>query len=171
MSPVQDLPWPTIPPYALVHTQYTIPPALLLAVLLKPLFTRTDVYRLLLLIAIAVAYTTPWDSYLIYSRVWTYPSAAVLGLAPLGIPVEESFFFVVQTCITSLLYVLFAKATVGPAVLARSMQCGRSIRWTGVGVFSSLFVAGIYMVFHETTCYFYMGLILAWSMPVITILW
>lgn len=171
MTPTQDLSWYTIPPYVLVHTNYTIPPALLLIVLLKPLLTRTDVYRLLLLVTIAVTYTTPWDSYLIYSGVWAYPSKAALGLAPLGIPVEEFFFFIVQTCITGLLYILLAKATVGQAVLARSMQRSPLTRWTGTVVFSSLFLLGLCMVIHETTRYMYMGLILGWSMPVITMLW
>lgn len=169
--PTQDSYWYTIPPYVLVHTKYTIPPALLLIVLLKPLLTRTDVYRLLLLVTIAVTYTTPWDSYLIFSGVWAYPSTAVLGPAPLGIPVEEFFFFIVQTCITGLLYVLFAKITVGQSVLARSMQRSPLTRWAGTAVFSSLFIVGLCMIIHETTRYMYMGLILVWSMPVITILW
>lgn len=171
MTQIHALSWHFISPYALVHAKYTIPPALLLAVLSKPLLTRMDVYRLLLLATIAVAYTTPWDSYLIHSGVWAYPSEAVFGLRPLGIPSEEFFFFVVQTYITGMLYILLVKATVGPAVLARSMQRSSKTRWLVIGALSMLFAAGMVMVNHETRSFFYMGLILIWSMPVITILW
>jgi 15-cis-phytoene synthase/lycopene beta-cyclase len=58
-----------------------------------------------------VIYTIPWDAYLIYAKVWTYPPNAILGPALFRIPIEELFFFFIQTYITSLLYILVNKPT------------------------------------------------------------
>jgi 15-cis-phytoene synthase/lycopene beta-cyclase len=60
---------------------------------------------------VAVIYTIPWDAYLIYARVWTYPPNATLGPTLFRIPIEELFFFVIQTYTTSLLYILVNKPT------------------------------------------------------------
>lgn len=48
---------------------------------------------------------------MIYARVWTYPPNAILGPTLFRIPIEELFFFVIQTYITSLLYILVNKPT------------------------------------------------------------
>jgi 15-cis-phytoene synthase/lycopene beta-cyclase len=74
-------------------------------------FTHSDT------IQVAVIYTIPWDAYLIYAKVWTYPPNVILGPTLLRIPVEELFFFVIQTYITSLLYILVNKSTFFPAYL------------------------------------------------------
>lgn len=68
-------------------------------------------------IQVAVIYTIPWDAYLIYAKVWTYPPNAILGPTLLRIPAEELFFFVIQTYITSLLYILVNKSTFFAAYL------------------------------------------------------
>lgn len=39
---------------------YTIPIALLLSVILAPLLTRLDVYKIVFLVTVAFAYTLPW---------------------------------------------------------------------------------------------------------------
>jgi len=39
--------------YALVHLQYTIPPAIILTLLYKPLFSRLDVYRICFLVIVS----------------------------------------------------------------------------------------------------------------------
>jgi len=50
--------------------------------------------------ALAVAYTTPWDNYLVASRVWWYDPKLVNGLILGYVPVEEYSFFVLQTLLT-----------------------------------------------------------------------
>ena len=42
------------------HAVYTIPLAIALTVVLGPLFTRRDVYKICFLQVIAVSYTIPW---------------------------------------------------------------------------------------------------------------
>ena len=71
-------------------------------------------------------YTIPWDAYLIYAKVWTYPPNAVLGPTLLRIPAEELFFFVIQTYITSLLYILVNKSTFFAAYLQDESAFGES---------------------------------------------
>ena len=57
------------------------------------------------LIVVAVAYTTPWDNYLVATRVWWYDSALVTGYVIGWVPIEEYTFFVIQTIMTGLLTV------------------------------------------------------------------
>ena len=125
------------------HLYYTVPPALLLTLLYRPLFTRLDAYKISFLITvgcirsiefgdllglicpqIAVVATTPWDSYLIRSRVWTYPANVIVGPTLFAIPAEEIFFFVVQTYNTSLLYLIFSTPTFHPAYLRGGKEQG-----------------------------------------------
>ena len=120
------------------HLLFTIPPAIILSVILSPLVTRLDVYKICFLITVsklhcrctpfvlnslkvAVLYTTPWDAYLIHNNIWTYPPNAILGPTMFRIPLEELFFFVIQTYITSLLYILLNKPTLFPVYLRNGL--------------------------------------------------
>ena len=112
--------------------------------ILRPLLTRLDLYKIYFLITVsdlwlldqtikshrnqvAVVYTIPWDSYLIYAKVWTYPPHAILGPTLLRIPIEEFFFFVIQTYIASLLYILVNK----PTLFAIYLQDASSFQQAG----------------------------------------
>ena len=52
-------------------------------------------------VVIALSYTTPWDNYLVATRVWWYDPALVAGITLGWVPIEEYTFFVVQTRATS----------------------------------------------------------------------
>ncbi len=49
---------------------------------------------------IALAYTTPWDNYLVATRVWWYDPSLVTGLTLGYVPIEEYTFFVLQPVLT-----------------------------------------------------------------------
>lgn len=49
---------------------------------------------------VAVAYTTPWDNYLVATKVWWYDPKLVTGLVLGWVPIEEYTFFVLQTLLT-----------------------------------------------------------------------
>ncbi|KAL8722569.1 MAG: hypothetical protein Q9225_000964 [Loekoesia sp. 1 TL-2023] len=120
------------------HLYYNIPPAVLLTVCYYPLCTKLDVYK------IAVVSTTPWDSYLIRRRIWTYPPDAIVGPTLFSIPAEEIFFFVIQTYNTSLLYLFASKPTFHPVYLSGELPGGRGRRlkkWKWLGIL--LLVAAI----------------------------
>lgn len=155
------------------HLKFTIPLAGFLTVAAKPFLTLLDAARILFLVTIAVTATIPWDSYLIRSGVWTYPDGGVLGPALFDIPIEELFFFVIQTYITSLLYILCSKPVLfaqyldtpdtRPVWVQRGKLMGQLLlaSLTGVG---AVFVA-------QNGAWTYMGLILAWACPFLLITW
>ncbi|SMR64690.1 unnamed protein product [Zymoseptoria tritici ST99CH_3D1] len=161
--------------YALVHVTYTIPPAILLSLLYYPLSTRLDLYKILFLITIAVTSTIPWDSYLIRNNIWSYPPNVVLGYTIHSIPVEEVFFFVIQTFNTTLLYLLLSKPVLKETYLVLESKNKRGSAWriakvTGqivlaLGVKSSV---DFIRANDERT---YLGLILVWALPFLLLLW
>lgn len=60
-------------------------------------------------VAVAVAYTTPWDNYLVATRVWWYDPKLVTGFLLGWVPIEEYTFFVLQTLLTGSWMVWLAK--------------------------------------------------------------
>ncbi len=57
---------------------------------------------ILAMVVLAVTYTTPWDNYLVATRVWWYDPALVSGLVIGWVPIEEYTFFVLQTVLGGL---------------------------------------------------------------------
>lgn len=150
------------------HLKYTIPPALLLSFIYHPLCTRLDVYKILFLICIAVTATIPWDSYLIRRKIWTYPPSVIIGPKIFDIPLEEVFFFVIQTYNTSLLYLLLSKPTLKPAYLKGSRTGWKVTLFgdylVGQAIIGAIIAYSAYLVAggKEGT---YMGLIGVWAGP------
>lgn len=123
---------------------------------------------------IAVVATTPWDSYLIHSRVWTYPTHVIVGPTLFKIPAEEVFFFIVQTYNTALLYLILSTPTFHPVYLCgESLQNGRALRkWRRLGqtILVASVLCGVYLV-RERREGFYLGLIMIWAGPFVFLLW
>ncbi|KAI9709387.1 MAG: hypothetical protein M1812_007723 [Candelaria pacifica] len=129
---------------------------------------------------IAVVSTTPWDSYLIRTRIWTYPPDAILGPTLFSIPSEEIFFFVIQTYNTSVLYLLLSKPTFHPMYLKdpklSRLPDGfvrdwlRLWRFAGQMVLVLAIKMGVNMV-KSGGKGMYMGMILVWACPFLLMLW
>lgn len=132
--------------------------------------------------------------------MWSYPETATLGISFFRIPVEELFFFFIQTYITSLLYLLLSKPVLGAAYLAppaktyssantkgsqfsqqteidtliqNSVQGGDARKITsfkGGLILVSLILYGAYIL-QAGGNGTYMGLILVWACPVLLMLW
>jgi len=64
--------------------------------------SRRVLLGMLLLILVAVIYTTPWDNYLVATRVWYYDPLLVLNVILGYVPLEEYLFFVLQTLLAGL---------------------------------------------------------------------
>ena len=173
------------------HLQYTIPPAVALTFCYHPLSTSLGIYKIFFLIVvgvknvwhkasayrfqIAVVSTTPWDSYLIHTRIWTYPSNAIIGPTLFRIPAEEVFFFVIQTYNTSLLYLLLSKPTFHPVYLQgqKLLDDGRRLgpaKWVGISAIVACIFAGIGLIMKNGEG-LYMGLIIVWAGPFVLLLW
>ncbi|KAI0877873.1 hypothetical protein GGS24DRAFT_445357 [Hypoxylon argillaceum] len=159
--------------YALVHLTYTIPLAGALTIILRPLLTRFDLYKILVLILIAFSATLPWDSYLIRHGIWTYPPDAVLGPRLFSIPFEELFFFVIQTYITTLLYILLNKPVLHAQFLTNRQDASsqvRRIRRLGQLFLSAAIILGAVLVENRAEGT-YLGLILIWACPIALLTW
>jgi lycopene cyclase domain-containing protein len=57
---------------------------------------RPAVIAIPLMVLIALAYTTPWDNYLVATGVWWYDPVLVSGIVFGWVPIEEYTFFVLQ---------------------------------------------------------------------------
>ncbi|KAJ3104115.1 hypothetical protein HDU96_009056 [Phlyctochytrium bullatum] len=162
--------------YAEVHLYYTLPPILLLFLVARPFVSATEFWKVALLSTIAVVYTTPWDNYIIYKGAWTYPKDRVMAV--LGVvPVEEYAFFIIQTVFTSLFTLLMQRWELP---LPHLRKVNSLFRWGVLLLFAAQFGLGCAMLFTEwflptfgrtkDDC-FYMGILLAWTAPVLALQW
>ena len=153
--------------YLQFHLAFTLPVVLALALVqTRPVAgvgARRALGWLAAIVGIAVAYTTPWDNYLVYRGVWTYPPGSVVGTIGY-VPVEEYAFFVIQTAIAGLFY--FALRGRG-ALGSRPARMPPSFRISLVAAFCGLTVLGVAFLLHSDDHALYMGLILAWAPPVL----
>lgn len=163
----------------------------------------------LVLVVLAVVYTTPWDNYLVKHQIWWYGADRVLGTIGY-VPVEEYGFFVLQTLLTCLwgygIYRRRLAKSPGP-VLSRAhnrltwpltalwgdelpepaTDCwpvagcaadsgpvarGRPLSFYLVLlVYAALFAIGVYGLVAAPESWRYLGLILAWAMPIAILQW
>jgi 15-cis-phytoene synthase / lycopene beta-cyclase len=122
---------------------------------------------------VAFTATLPWDSRLIRSGVWTYPEDSVLGPTLLSIPIEELFFFVIQTYITALLYIMLSK----PLLLAQYLNTPKTRpAWIRRGtVAGQVFLAALTALGGRWLLAggagTYAGYILFWACPFLLLTW
>ncbi|MBI2760552.1 MAG: lycopene cyclase domain-containing protein [Chloroflexi bacterium] len=75
------------------------PLAMMLAATRRPR-TRPAWLALASLMAIALAYTTPWDNYLVVRGVWSFENDRIRGVFPWRAPLEEYLFYPLQVLLT-----------------------------------------------------------------------
>ncbi|MFB6300674.1 MAG: lycopene cyclase domain-containing protein [Halobacteriales archaeon] len=146
------------------HAVFILPPLAVLATTARPLANRRRAMYggIGLMAALALFYTTPWDSYLIWKGVWGYGEGNVL--ATLGyMPLEEYLFVLLQPAVTGLwlCHVRIPTAsqmTITVCERVIGVLAGAAISLIGVGLFVG-------------TSTHYMGAILAWAGPVFAIQW
>jgi 15-cis-phytoene synthase/lycopene beta-cyclase len=144
--------------------------ALALNLVTRPIQTQRQQNRTRLLVAIAVISTIPWDSYLIQRGIWSYPPEAVFGWTLWKIPLEEVFFFVIQTYITSSLYSVLSRPVVHAALLRKPHSVDRLLQWLGTGLLTSAIVWAFVKLYQGGECT-YLALIAAWACPFLLMLW
>jgi lycopene cyclase domain-containing protein len=89
--------------YLSVLSFFLVPPLIVLIALVvrrMPSAGYLPYAAVLAMVLIAVAYTTPWDNYLVATKVWWYDEALVVGLTLGWVPVEEYLFFILQALLT-----------------------------------------------------------------------
>jgi lycopene cyclase domain-containing protein len=113
-------------------------------------------------VAIALIYTTPWDNYLVATRVWWYEPTLVTGVTLGWVPIEEYTFFVVQTLLTGLWLLALLRRSSPPSALFR-VTAGWRIASAGVAV--GLCLAWLVLLLSGWARGRYMALLLVWFLP------
>ena len=125
---------------------------------------KTAGYSILTLVVLAVSYTTPWDNYLVKTKVWWYGTDRVIGTIGY-VPIEEYSFFVLQTVMTGLWYFFLQNQT----GLTQQPNPNKYLKHGITAIYLALTLFGIYGFNHEPTRY--LSLILVWAMPVVLLQW
>lgn len=152
--------------YIFFHLIFTLPPVLVLGYLYSRDIKGKKAFRqgTFLMILLAVVYTSPWDHLLINEGIWFY-GENVVSLWILGIPLGEYLFFIIQTLGISLFLYQIGYDT---DKTENARIFGRPL----LGLpFLLLSLFGLWMIIFGPNSTLYMGAILAWAGPVISLQW
>ena len=111
------------------------------------------------MVAVAVIYTTPWDNYLVATRVWWYDPRLVTGITLWWVPIEEYTFFVVQTLMVGLWIFFLMRRLPEPQA---PMVPRPTVRWRTLGVLTILWAISTALLLGGWTEGRYMTLLLSW---------
>lgn len=111
---------------------------------------------------IALIYTTPWDNYLVATRVWWYEPELVTGLVIGYVPIEEYTFFVLQPILTGLWLVTLARYV---PLNTRKVENAARARWLSAALVGVVWLGAVVKLVVGTPEGTYMGLLLAWALP------
>lgn len=150
--------------YLAFHAVFVLPVVLGLAVAVGRERRPHDVRPLAvaIIVGLALAYTIPWDNYLIARGVWEYGTDRVLGRLWLA-PIEEYLFIAIQPVLTALWLTLIARRRRPPVAVTVRDRLGGLLAGLGIGL------AGLALAIGGRT--FYLGAILAWAGPVLALQW
>lgn len=126
------------------------------------LVSRTAWVAVIVHMFIALAYTTPWDNYLVASGVWTYDPALVLGITFGWVPLEEYLFFLLQPLAAGMWLLWLARRL--PAA-AEPPARPRLWRVVPTAVLGALWVGAVALLVSGWAPGTYLALELAWAMP------
>jgi len=154
--------------YFQFHAIFVLPALALLlgAAEVRSRTTRSDVrpVAVAIIVAVAMAYTIPWDNYLILRGVWSYGADSVVAVI-WAAPVEEYLFILLQPLVAALWL-----HQISPGVpVDDETTVSRHDRILGVG--AGVFVGVLGGVLLASDATFYLGAILAWSGPVLALQW
>ncbi|MBK8901004.1 MAG: lycopene cyclase domain-containing protein [Anaerolineaceae bacterium] len=116
---------------------------------------------LLLHLALALVYTTPWDNYLVATSVWWYDPAKVSGIVLGYVPIEEYTFFLVQPILTGLWLLFWLRRQ--PDVVKRGWENGR-LRHTALIILGIVWLSMVAILTIGWLPGTYLALILAWAL-------
>lgn len=125
---------------------------------------RLKRWPLAAIVVIALAYTTPWDNYLVREGIWSYGEDRVVGTIGY-VPVEEYLFFALQPLLTGLwlCLVLIRWRRHSPASGRARSGMIPGAAWVLVALL------GVWLLRADDTRY--LGLILVWACPVLAGQW
>jgi len=121
---------------------------------------------------LAVAYTTPWDNYLVATGVWYYNPDLVTGLVIGYVPIEEYTFFVLETILSGLWWWFLARR-ISPLPIGREpgvrerFQPNKALVYTSSCMLVIVWIIFTYLFFFGDTKWTYLGITLFWALPAI----
>jgi lycopene cyclase domain-containing protein len=121
---------------------------------------------ILILVVVAVLYTTPWDNHLIEVGVWFYAEGSVLARIWRA-PVEEYLFFVLQPLVTAL-WLCRLPTVAAPGPLA-DRGFGIPLGHHALGLLGGGLVSGAGWLLVGD--YYYVGTLLLWAGPPLALQW
>src|SRR5512143_3770022 len=110
---------------------------------------------------IAVIYTTPWDNYLVATRVWTYNPALVTGKLIGYVPIEEYTFFLLETLLAGLVWWALARRISATQPFRPSV----SLRMWSAAALGILWLASVLLLITRNAPATYLAITLAWALP------
>jgi lycopene cyclase domain-containing protein len=111
-------------------------------------------------VLVALVYTTPWDNYLVATRVWWYDPQLVTGITIGWVPIEEYTFFVLQTLLTGLWLLWLARRVPVPDRPLRP-----NLRWTSASVVGVIWLVSAILFLSGWKPGVYLTIQLAWALP------
>lgn len=111
---------------------------------------------------LAVAYTTPWDNYLVATGVWYYNPALVTGVVLGYVPIEEYTFFVLETILSGLWWWFLARRIPPPA---KEFKPNRRSVLISASVLLLLWLFSAFLFFSGIQPFTYLSIILFWALP------
>ncbi|KAA3657293.1 MAG: lycopene cyclase domain-containing protein [Chloroflexi bacterium] len=111
---------------------------------------------------IALIYTTPWDNYLVATRVWWYDPELVTGIVFGWVPIEEYTFFVLQPIFTGLWLLILMRQL--PLKQAVNWESGK-VRITAVSLLTLIWLTMIVILISGWQPGTYLALQLGWALP------
>ena len=113
---------------------------------------------------VALVYTTPWDNYLVATRVWWYHPELVTGIVIGWVPIEEYTFFVLQPILTGL-WLVFLARRLSPPPAAMTSRYASLQRWGGLAALALLWVISMAILWTGKQPLTYLALLMAWALP------
>lgn len=113
---------------------------------------------------LAVAYTTPWDNYLVATGVWYYNPDLVTGIVLGYVPIEEYTFFVLETVLAGLWWWFLARRLSPPKA---EFKPNRTLIRASTGVLILVWIIFTSLFFFGDVKWTYLSITLFWALPAI----
>ena len=122
-------------------------------------------------VLLAVTYTTPWDNYLVATKVWYYNPNLVTGFVIGYVPIEEYTFFIVETILAGLWWWFLARRfvlTPSPSPSGRETFIpNKKLIYVTTCLLVFFWLIFTYLFFFGDEKWAYLSIILFWALPAI----
>ncbi len=121
---------------------------------------------ILIHIFLAVAYTTPWDNYLVATGVWFYNPNLVTGIVFGYVPIEEYTFFVLETLLSGLWFWFLIRRLSLPQT---DFTPNKTFVYASTFLLVVAWIIFTYLFFSDNKPLTYLSITLFWALPPIII--